>query len=115
MKESIKTEMRLLISTVSVLLQNAHKSNYVHDQLQFGVPYTQEQQGSSDIQYAVYIASYVIATMTMCVIDILNESCSILLFNCYRAPTNNRNVDAINYIKDMCNCIIELTPANNAV
>lgn len=53
--------------------------------------------------------------LEMCVIDILTDSCSIRLFNCYRAPSTNRNVDAINYIKDMCNCIIELIPANNTV
>jgi len=51
----------------------------------------------------------------MCVIDILTDSCSIRLFNCCRAPSTNRNVDAINYIKDMCNCIIKLIPANNIV
>jgi len=51
----------------------------------------------------------------MCVIDILNDSCSIRLFNCNRAPSTNRSVDTINYIDDTCNCIIELIPANNTV
>lgn len=73
---------------------------------------------NSDTINAVSIslpAKYI--NLEICVVDILTESRSrpIRLFNCYRAPSTNRNVDAINYINDMCNCITSLIPANNPV
>jgi hypothetical protein len=55
------------------------------------------------------------ANLEMCVIDIFTESCTIRLFNCYRAPSTNRFTESINYIKDMCTCITELTPHNHSV
>lgn len=55
------------------------------------------------------------ANLEMCVIDIFTESCTIRLFNCYRAPSTNRFTESINYTKDMCTCITELTPHNHSI
>ena len=50
--------------------------------------------------------------LEMCVIDIFTNSCTYRLINCYRAPSSNRKSDSISYIKDMCNCITDLSPPN---
>ena len=53
--------------------------------------------------------------LEMCVIDISTSSCTYRLFNCYRVPSTNRKSESINYIKDMCNCISEISLPNHSI
>jgi len=54
--------------------------------------------------------------LEMCVIDIINNaSCPIRLFAIYRPPSGNREPDAVQNTRDLCNCIQQMFPAKGTV
>jgi hypothetical protein len=53
-----------------------------------------------------------ILTVELCAIDILLDNTKLRLFVCYRPPSSNNDIDAIRYVKDLCDCIDCVYPNN---
>src|SRR5664279_1186653 len=51
----------------------------------------------------------------LCALDIICNSTTTRLFNCYRPPSSNRDPDGVKCISDMCNCIDDLYSNNSTV
>jgi hypothetical protein len=41
----------------------------------------------------------------LCAIDVLLDNTKLRLFVCYRPLSSNNDIDAIRYVKDLCDCI----------
>ena len=53
--------------------------------------------------------------LELCIIDIFLNDVKLRLFVCYRPPSGNSDPQAVQYVKDVCNCIVRLFPANSPV
>ena len=47
--------------------------------------------------------------------DIVNTACKLRIFTCYRPPSGDADPAAMQYIKDMCDCLDSLYPVNSTV
>jgi len=48
-------------------------------------------------------------------VDIVNTACKLRIFTCYRPPSGDTDPAAVQYIKDMCDCLNSLYPVNSTV
>ena len=48
-------------------------------------------------------------------VDIVNTACKVRIFTCYRPPSGDADRVAVQYIKDMCDCLDCLYPVNSTV
>jgi len=47
--------------------------------------------------------------------DIVNTACKLRIFTCYRPPSGDADSAAMQYMKDMCDCLDALYPVNSTV
>jgi hypothetical protein len=52
--------------------------------------------------------------LKICILDILSSDIISRLFVCYRQPSGNAESAAVQYTRDLCNCILSLFPSNGS-